>query len=169
MGEYLRTYLSKLGDNEIDTQADLEQSILYGSIIHANGTIERHMEIRSKTARKWLNRLGYKWKDVQKGVFFVGHEREDVVEYRGIVLEEMKALLPYFVKFKEDSTILPKKYPENCAVGSSNRRPIIMITHDKSTFSANNSRRKVWTFEGHGILCPKGKRRGIMVSDILLL
>ena len=168
MGEYLRTHRSELGDNEIDTQAELERSILCGSTIRSDGTIERRMGIRSRTARKWLNRLGYKWKDVQKGIFFDGHEREDVVEYREIFLEEMKALLPYFVEFKEDGTILPKEYLDDCAVGDSDRRPIIMITHDESTFSANDSLRKVWTLEGHGILRPKGKGRDIMVSDFLL-
>ncbi len=55
----------------------------------------------------------------------------------------MKALLPYFVEFKEDGTILPKEYPEDCAVGGLDQQPIIMITHDKSTFSTNNSRQKV--------------------------
>ena len=168
MGEYLRMHRSELGDNKIDTQAELEHSILCGSTMRADGTMERHMGIRSRTAKKWLNRLGYKWKDAPKGVFIDGHERKDVVEYREIFLEEMKALLPYFVQFKEDGTILPKKYPDDCAVGGSDRQPIILITHDESTFSANNSCRKVWTFEGHGIIRPKGKGRRIMVSDFLL-
>ena len=44
-----------------------------------------------------------------------------------------------------------------------------MITYDKSTFSANDSRRKVWTLEGREILWPKGRRKGIMISDFLLL
>ena len=44
-----------------------------------------------------------------------------------------------------------------------------MITHDKSTFCAHDSRQKIWTLEGHGIFHPKSKRRGIMVSDLLLL
>ena len=111
--------------------------------------------------------MGYKWKEVQKGVFFDGHEREDVVEYRETFLEEMKALSPYFVEFGEDGSILPKEYPEDCEVGGSNQRPIIMI-HDESTFSANDGRRKVWTLEGHGILRPKGRGKGIMISDFLL-
>ena len=65
------------------------------------------MGICSRTTQKWLNRLGYKWKEVQKGFFFNGHKCEDIVEYREIVLE-MKLLLSYFVEFKEDGTILPK-------------------------------------------------------------
>lgn len=133
-----------------------------GSIVWSDGNIDRRGGIRSRTARKWLNRLGYKWK-VQKGVFFDGHEREDV---RKRFLDEMKSLLPYFVEFSEDGSMLPKIYPEDCVVP--NRRPIIMITHDKSTFSANNGRQKVWTLDGHSILRPKGKGKGIMVSDFLL-
>ena len=80
----------------------------------------------------------------------------------------MKLLLPYLVEFREDGTMISKEYPNNCAVGGPNRQPIIMITHDESTFSAHDSRRKVWTLEGHGILRPKSKGRGIMVSDFLL-
>lgn len=103
--------------------------------------------------------MGYKWREVQKGVFFDEHEREDVVEYRETFLS---------VEFSDNGSILPKVYPDDCAVGGSNRRPIIMITHDESTFSANDGRQKVWTLEGHGILRPKGKGKGIMVSDFLL-
>lgn len=75
-----------------------------------------------------------------------------MVEYRETFLDEIKALLPYFVEFNEDGSIVPKVYPEDCAVGGPNKRPIIMITHDESTFSANDGRRRVWTQDGHGIL-----------------
>lgn len=69
-----------------------------------------------------------------------------MVKYRETFLDEMKSFLPYFVEFSEDSSMLPKKYPDNCAVGGSDKRPKIMITNDESTFSANNRRQKVWTF-----------------------
>ena len=101
-------------------------------------------------------------------MFFDGHEREDVIEYRETFLNEMKSLLPYFVEFFEDGTMVPKEYPDDCAVGGPDRRPIIMITHDENIFSANDGCRKVWTLYGQGILRPKGKGKGIMVSDFLL-
>ena len=101
-------------------------------------------------------------------MFFDGHEREDVIEYRETFLNEMKSLLPYFVEFFEDGTMVPKEYPDDCAVEGPDQRPIIMITHDESTFFINNWRKKVWTLNGQGILRPKGKRKGIMVSDFLL-
>lgn len=92
-----------------------------------------------------------------------------MVEYREIFSEEIKALIPYFVKFEEDNTILPTEYPDDCKVGGWGQQPIIMITHYENTFSANDSRQKVCTFERHRILCFKGKRRDIMVSDFVFL
>lgn len=80
----------------------------------------------------------------------------------------MKELLPYFVEFSKNGSILPKKYPKDCVVRGPNRRPIIMITHDENTFSANDKRRRVWTLDGYGILQPKGKGRGIIVLNFLL-
>lgn len=137
----------------MDTPKELEQSILSGSTIQLDGSIDKQAGICSKTARKWLNRLGYKWKEVQKGVFFDEHEWKDVVEYKKTFPSKMKSLLPYFVEFSNNRSILPKVYPDDCAVGSSNWRLIIMITtHDESTFFANNGCQKVWTLDGHGIL-----------------
>lgn len=81
----------------------------------------------------------------------------------------MKSLFPYFVEFSENGSMIPKEYPEDCAIGRSDQRPIIMIKYDESTFSAIDGRRKIWTLNGQGILRPKGKRREIMVSDFLLL
>lgn len=80
----------------------------------------------------------------------------------------MKEPLPYFMQFGEDVSILPKEYLEDYAIREPNRWQIIMITNDKSTFSANNGRQKVQTLDSNGILQLKGKRRGIMVLDFLL-
>ena len=80
----------------------------------------------------------------------------------------MKSLLPYLVEFQDDGTILHKEYPEGCVVGGPDQRPIIMITHDENTFSANDSQRKAWTLEGREILRPKGRGKGIMISYFLL-
>ena len=101
-------------------------------------------------------------------MFFDRYEQKDVVEYRETFLSEMKSFLPYFVEFSNNGSILPKVYPDDCAVGRSDQRPIIIITNDENTFSANNGRRKVWILDGHGILRPKGKRKRIMVSNFLL-
>ncbi len=59
MGEYLHTNQSELAPEELDTPAELEQSILCGRTIRSDGSIDRRSKIRSRTARKWLNHFGY--------------------------------------------------------------------------------------------------------------
>lgn len=60
------------------------------------------------------------------------------MEYKKKFFQERKELLSYFVKFSEDWSILLKESFKDCIIKGLNRRPIIMITHDKSIFSANN-------------------------------
>lgn len=66
-----------------------------------------------------------------------------MIEYWKKILKEIKAILPYFTKFKENDIILPKDYLDNCAVEDSDWQPIIMIIHDKNIFFTNNSYWKV--------------------------
>lgn len=58
-------------------------------------------------------------------------------------MDKMKAFLPYFVEFNKDGLILLKVYLKNCIVGNLNKRPIIIITHNKSNFLANDGEQKV--------------------------
>ncbi len=51
-----------------------------------------------------------------KRCIFDEHKQENVMEYRETFLSEMKSLLPYFVEFSDDGSILPKVYPNDCAV-----------------------------------------------------
>lgn len=101
-------------------------------------------------------------------MFFDGHERENVVEYRKTFLKEIKLLLSYFIEFQDDSTFLPKEYPKNFTVNGPNQQLIIIITYDESIFLANNSRQKVLTLERHDILSLKRKDKDIMVPNFLL-
>lgn len=164
--DYLQTNRSHEGHE--DTPEKIEQSILSGGIIQADGSIDRHINVRSRTARRWLHQLGYSWRDVRKGVFIDGHERSDVVEYRKKFLAEIQALKPYLVEFEENGSMKPKDYPKDCAVGGPDKRPVILVTHDESTVNANDGRRQVWQKDGHSTLRPKGRGKGIIVSDFLL-
>jgi hypothetical protein len=61
--------------------------------------------IRARTARRWLERLGFKYGQVRKGVYIDGHEREDVVSYRNdIFIPKWKEIERRLVIFKEDGT-----------------------------------------------------------------
>ena len=44
-------------------------------------------EVHEETARQWLHKLGFKQKSTGKGVYFDGHERDDVVSARNEYLD----------------------------------------------------------------------------------
>ena len=96
--------------------------------------------IKLRTACIWLNKLGYQYTDIKKRVFFYGHERPDVVKYRAQFLKKLEALGLYLVKFRNDGSMEEKAYSSDCAVNGPNKRPVILITYDKSTFLANDGR-----------------------------
>ena len=101
--------------------------------------IETQVTICLHTAQRWLGKLDYEYKNVRKNVFIDGHERSDVIEDCNNFLKKMKELKPYMVEFEEDSAMKAKTYPSNCKVRGPNQSPIVVITHDECTFSANNS------------------------------
>jgi len=103
---------------------------------------------------------------VKKNVFIEGHEHPDV-------LQDWNALVgtsDYLVEFNEDGTIKDKVYHLGCEVYASESRPIILITHDEATFSANDGIRRAWMeMDGEATyLRPRTKGQGIMVSGCFL-
>ena len=46
--------------------------------------------ISERTAARWLNKLGFRVCNVQKGVYVDGHEREEVVKARRKYIEFME-------------------------------------------------------------------------------
>lgn len=112
--------------------------------------------------------MGYTYWDIKKDVLIDGHERANVVEDRKAFLKTMSDLEPYLVEFDSEGNIKDKIYSDDCQVGGTNCRPVIVITYDECTFSANNGKTHGWQRQGDTFLRPKGKRRGIMVSDFLL-
>ncbi|KAF8417258.1 hypothetical protein EV426DRAFT_703179 [Tirmania nivea] len=103
---------------------------------------ERSMEISERTARIWLNKLGFRWKDVRKGVYVDGHERDDVVAYRqNIFLPQIDEIQSSgsLRQWDEDGNIIPVYLP--LPLGEKEK---ILVTHDESTFNANDGKRQMW-------------------------
>lgn len=82
-----------------------------------------------------------------------------MVKYRKSFLEEMKPFLPYFVEFSKDGSLLPKIYPEDCAVGEPNWRPIIMITNGEICFLQMMVIQKYRPWMGIVFYIPKRKKK----------
>ena len=82
----------------------------------------KDVDICMSTVSIWLHNLGFSYKQFSKGVYFDGHEREDVVESRKLYLELMESFRPRMLVSQS-----PCCSPE-C-------RPIICVFHDESTFT----------------------------------
>lgn len=86
-----------------------------------------------------MNKLGYQYTDIKKWVFFDGHEQPDVIKYCGQFFKKLEILSLYLVEFYKNGFIEPKIYLSDCAVNGPNKRPVIFITYNKSTFLANDN------------------------------
>jgi len=122
--------------------------------------------LSTRTASRWLNKLGYRYKECRKGVYKDGHERPDVISYRqDHFLPTLSRLKPFMVQWQIDENGKPiMVYPQDLPPG---QRPIVLITHDESTFEANDSRRYIWMKEGEPPIRRKGRGKGIMVSHFV--
>lgn len=123
------------------------------------------LRIRNRTARKWLRRMGLNHRAITKGVFVDGHEREDVVKYRNdTFLPQWLALREQRLHFDFESHQWLTSQNSLPMWNSTTSKPLILITHDESTFSSNDSTRYGWIRDQSMPLRPKGRGKGIMVS-----
>ena len=61
---------------------------MFGEWVVSKFNTKAHKE----TARRWLHELGFSCVHHQKGVYFDGHDRADIVAYRNIFLANMDTL-----------------------------------------------------------------------------
>jgi hypothetical protein len=113
------------------------------------------------TATRWLNILGYSFQQHRQGIYYDGHERDDVIQYRKKFLEEMFEHEKYMSKYEGEA--MNRIYP-NLPEGKKER---ILVTHDECIFYSNDGKRGVWAKNGELPLRKKGNGRSIMVSEFL--
>lgn len=96
------------------------------------------LQIKVRTAWNWLKRLGLYYHTFSKNVYIDGHERKDVVEYhQHEFLPTWASLERRMVVFSEDgSWTRPPGLRER-------EKPLVLVTHDESIFSANDEKRRV--------------------------
>jgi hypothetical protein len=131
-------------------------------------TVEKTLS--TSTARRYLKAQGFRWKDLTKGLYKDGHEREDVVDYRdNTFLPMMTELKPKMVEFSIDPErpdLLRAHAPDGIC-WETGERPIVPTYQDESTYNANDGRSKGWVTEDWYPLRPKGEGAGINVSDFV--
>ena len=120
--------------------------------------------ISLSTARRWLHKEGFRYISNQKGLYFDGHDRPDVVEYRqDHFLPAMKQyesrLVRYVVGNVDQELLIPH---ENFV-----ERRLVLLAQDEMTAQANDTTSKTWVFEDQHRLRKKGVGRGLHKSDTL--
>lgn len=81
--------------------------------------------------RKWLHKLGFKYKDVKRNVFIDKYEQLDVVEDCEIFFNIVKYLELYLVEFEKDRSMKTKNYPNDYIIKKDVCCLIIVITNNK--------------------------------------
>jgi len=117
--------------------------------------------INISTAVRWLHILGYTKQRQKQGIYYDGHERADVVQYRNKFLKQIfdyERLMSCYEGENMDR-ILP-----DLADGEKEH---ILVTHDECIFYSNDGQRGVWAKNGELPLRKKGNGKSIMVSEFL--
>ena len=152
--------LEFIRENEGKITPKLYRTFVINTLFPQMGIITS--SITEKTARIWLKKLGLIPQSRKKGIYFDGHERPDVLEYRVTFLkkmEEFEKLMPIF-----EGNNMDQKNP----ILSDEEKLHILVTHDECLFYANDDRPTIWAPLGEPPLRKKGQGKSIMVSDFLL-
>lgn len=102
-----------------------------------------------------------------KRAYYDGHEREDVVKYRKVYLNSMIQcgfLHPDHAPTDDAQLAFPKDQP---LASAEERAKTIFIFYDETTLHANEDQTTQWGVKGEGMLRPKSKGSGIMISDFV--
>ena len=111
-----------------------------------------------------MKRLGFKNSIFKQGLYVDGHEREDVVAYREMYQKKMKILESRHLPPPQCEDQLPSWHAGQPTMN----KHLVIIYHDESTFNAYDAPCRRWVDpSGSAAIRPKGKGRGIMVSDYI--
>lgn len=112
----------------------------------------QRIKISIRAAQRWL-----KFGHVKNRVYYDGHEREDVVEYR---IEFTKKFLCLFSRMRhygaEDMGIM--------ILSEETQEPeVVLVYHDETTFYAEDAGSRAW----FGLIKKKGQGETVMVSGFI--
>ncbi|KIJ30460.1 hypothetical protein M422DRAFT_187160, partial [Sphaerobolus stellatus SS14] len=111
------------------------------------------------TACRWLQVMEYCYGKAKKGMYIDGHEWEDIVEYcNTIFIPLWKSIECWMMTWTSDNVQIEPL--------DSTKLRIVLLTHDESTFYANDRRKTRWIHKNEKAeLVRKGEGAFITVSD----
>lgn len=130
--------------------------------LHERLQLPNHIPISGRQARRWMNKLGFQFRELKKGSYVDGHERPDVVQYRDEFLIRMEVYQKRMIRFIGDDCEIALR-PEL----EEGEPLLIMLVQDESCFASNEGQQNAWILKDKNILKPKGPGRSLMVSEFL--
>ncbi|KAG2216059.1 hypothetical protein INT45_012960 [Circinella minor] len=109
------------------------------------------------TLRNYLHKWGYTYRPNKKDMYFDGHERPAVVEYRIPWAKRIMEYKKLMKEYTDDTIIEPKLEP--------GQQELVLVTQDESTFYVNDSKRDMWLKQDENLLRKKNPGMSIMVSE----
>jgi hypothetical protein len=154
-----RKYLHNIVQREMP--AGLKKYLELELFPHIEIKVSKGISLR--TARRWLHSEGFKYTAHKKGLYFDGHECEDVIKYRQNVflplMQEYSKRLVFFEvgNVEEESKLnLPPGVLK-----------LVLLAHDEMTAQSNNDAKMSWVLDGEQPLKKKGIGRGLHQSDVI--
>ncbi|KAF7311740.1 hypothetical protein MIND_00184100 [Mycena indigotica] len=125
----------------------------------------RH-SISLSTARKWMAKFGWKYQEHKKALYYDGHERPDIVDYR------QKEFIPAMLRHKP-RLVEYVVGDIHCLVDKGTarwtpERALVLCAHDEVTTQAHDGKAKSWGPVGEQPLRKKSKGRGMHYSGIIV-
>ena len=116
------------------------------------------------TARRWLHREGFRYTSYKKGLYFDGHDRPDVVQYRQeIFLPKMKEYATRLVRYVVGNV----EMEEDTKPANFVERRLVLASHDEMIIQANDMPNESWVLNDEHRMRKKGVGRGIHRSDVI--
>ena len=94
---------------------------------------KKSVEVCASTASGWLHNMGFSYRQFSKGLYFDGHERNNVVKKRTSYLE------------MTDEIYCHRMYVSHSPAPNPLSHPITRVFHDESTFYANVDQSFHWS------------------------
>ena len=132
----LTLYLLKISKNSSVRAQDIVDYMQLPDVQEKLGGSGLKSKISLWTAQRWLRKIGWRYGRKRNGMYIDGHEREDVVKYR-------KAFVTRWAEYEKRMTLHDNNgntvsIPNGFAVEQVGRFRFILLTHDESTFFADD-------------------------------
>ena len=116
------------------------------------------------TARRWLHHEGFQYISHKKGLYFDGHDREDVVAYRqNVFIPTFKSYEPRLVRHvvgdvETELVMQLRNYVE---------RRLVLVPHNEMISQAHDATAKSWVMGDEHRLRKKGVGQGLHTSGCI--